>query len=68
MVRVSKGFSNRSNGVLKGDIGALDGCLVRIVKPGRRRDECQNPTTFFSRKGCYALNVQCIVDDKKRVL
>ena len=51
MARVSKGFSNRSNGILKGAIGALDGWLVRIVKPGRRRDECRNPTKFFYRKG-----------------
>ena len=59
MARVRKGFSNRSNGILKGAIGALDEWLVRIVKPGMRRDECWNPTTSFSRKGCYALNVYC---------
>ena len=29
-----------------------------------RRDKYRNPTTFFSRKECYALNVQCIVDEK----
>ena len=31
--RVSKGFSIRLNGVLKGAIGAVDGWLVKIVKP-----------------------------------
>ena len=68
MEEVSIGFSQRSNGVLKGAIGALDGWLVRIVCPSLWRDGIRNVTAFYSRKGFYALNVQCIVDDKKRVL
>ena len=64
----SKGFSQRSNGIFKGAIGALDGWLVQIIKPSYFRDGFKNVTGFFSRKGFYALNVQCIVDDKKRVL
>ena len=68
MAKVSAGFSKRSHGVLKGAIGAIDGWLVRIVRPGFKRDGIKNVTSFFSRKGFYALNVQCIVDDKKRVI
>ena len=34
----SKGFSQRSNGIFKGAIGALDGWLVRIIKPSYFRD------------------------------
>ena len=68
MNNVSKGFSSRSNGVLKGAIGAIDGWLVRIIRPSWFSDKIISPITFFSRKGFYALNVQCIVDDKKRVL
>ena len=68
MARVSKGFSLRSNGVLKGAIGAIDGWLVKIIRPSWRLDRVRNPVAFFSRKGFFALNVQCIVDDKKRVL
>ena len=68
MAKVSKGFSKRSNGVLKGAIGAFDGWLVRIVKPSKKRDGIRNQLAFYLRKGLYALNVQCIVDDKKRVL
>ena len=68
MARVSAGFSKRSNGVLIGAIGAIDGWLVRIVRPSWFRDRIKNPTTFFSRKGFFALNVQCIVDDRKKVL
>ena len=68
MRRVSIGFSKRSNGIFKGAIGALDGWLVRIIRPSFFRDGYRNITGFYSRKGFYALNVQCIVDDKKRVL
>ena len=50
MKEVSLGFSKRSNGVLKGAIGALDGWLVRIVKPSWLRDRVKNPTTFFQEK------------------
>ena len=68
MLKVSEGFSKRSDGVFCGAIGALDGWLVRIIKPSYDRDGITNPTTFYSQKGFYALNVQVIVDDKKRVL
>ena len=68
MHETSKGFSQRSNGIFKGAIGALDGWLVQIIKPSYFRDGFKNVTGFFSRKDFYALNVQCIVDDKKRVL
>ena len=63
----SKGFAKRSNGVLVGAIGAIDGWLVRIVRPGFK-DSIMNPVAFFSRKGFFALNVQCIVDDRKKEL
>ena len=68
METTSEGFSKRSDGILKGAIGALDGWLVRIQRPSLWRDGVLNVTSFFSRKGFYALNVQVIVDDKKRVL
>ena len=67
MKDVSNGFSIRSNGLLVGAIGAIDGWLVRIVKPSMYKDGQQNPTSFYSRKGFYALNVQCIVDHQKKV-
>ena len=64
---VSNGFSKRSNGLLSGAIGAIDGWLVRIGKPSMHKDGQKNPTSFYSRKGFYALNVQCIVDHRKKV-
>ena len=68
MARVSHGFSKRSNGVLKGVIGAIDGWLVKIRRPNHHCDDITNAVPYFSRKGYYALNVQCIVDDRKKVL
>ena len=68
MKKVSDGFAKRSNGIFIGTIGAIDGWLVRIIRPSFWRDGIKNITAFYSRKGFYALNVQCIVDDKKRVL
>ena len=47
MDKVSIGFSQRSNGILKGAIGVFNSWLVRIVKPSWLRDKVKNPTTFF---------------------
>lgn len=66
MKKVSEGFSKRLNGILKGAIGAIDGWLVRIERPSCQRDKIKHASSFFSRKGFYALNVQVIVDDEKR--
>ena len=33
MSKVALGFSKRSNGVLRGAIGAIDGWLVKIQRP-----------------------------------
>ena len=60
---ITSNFSLRSDGVLDGCIGALDGWLVRIKCPSNW--EVKNPRKYFSRKGCYAINVQAIVDLKK---
>ena len=49
MNRVSEGFSKRSNGVLKGAIGAIDGWLVKIRRPNYFMDGINNPVPFFSR-------------------
>ena len=49
--RVSKGFSTRSNGVLKGAIGAIDGWLVNIVKPSTCLDNLKMLQIFLLTKG-----------------
>ena len=65
MTKVSNEFASHSNGILKVAIGSIDGWLVQIVRLSLSREFIKNPTSFFSRKGFYALNVQCIVDDQK---
>ena len=54
--------------MLKGGIGVINGCPVRIVKPSLWRDYIKNPTLLFSIKGCYTLNVQYIVNHQKQVI
>ena len=59
MAAVAAEFCQKSNGLIRGSIGAVDGWLVRIWKPQEReRDGIQNPGSFFSRKGFYAFNLQ----------
>ena len=67
MKEVALQFARGSNGVIGGCIGALDGWVVKIKKPSAR-DGVRNAKSFYSRKGFFAVNVQAIVDKKKRVL
>ena len=67
MNAVALQFAQSSRGVINGCIGALDGWLVKIKKPGKR-DGVENPQYFYSQKGFYAINTQVIVDRNKRVL
>ena len=67
MEEVALQFSRASRGVINGCIGALDGWVVKIKKPSAR-DGVENPQSFYSRKGYYGINVQVIVDKRKRVL
>lgn len=46
---VNRSFSHPSKGIMKGAIGACDGWLVYIVRPGWLRNGIRNLTTFFSR-------------------
>ena len=64
--RIRSNFARKTDGVMCGVIGALDGWLVRIQSPTFK--EVCNPGKYFSRKGFYAINCQVIVDMKKRVL
>ena len=65
MGSVSEGFTKRSNDVLKGAIGAINGWLVRVCCPSWFLDRLTSPIMFFSWKVFFALNVQCIIDDNK---
>lgn len=65
--KVALEFARRSDGLINGCIGAIDGWIVKIRKP-TAKDNVTNPGSFFSRKGYFGLNVVAIVDRKKRVL
>lgn len=54
-------------GVINGCIGTIDGWIVKIIKP-RKSDGIPNPSSFFSGKGLYGINVRAIVEKKKRIL
>jgi hypothetical protein len=68
MAAVATQFAQSSGGIINGCIGALDGWVVKIKKPTRDKDNVSEPSSFYSRKGYFGLNVQCIVDKHKRVI
>ena len=51
---------------MKGCIGAIDGWLVKIRRPTSWLDGLINLMPLYFQKGYYALNVQCIVEDRKK--
>ena len=65
MKKVSFGFFQTLKCVLKVVIGAIDGWLVHTRRPSWFIGGIKSPIAFFSRKGFYELNLQCIVDNKK---
>ena len=66
MEEIRRQFGESSGGILNGCIGAIDGWLVKIRCPTLA--EVPNPGKYMCRKGFFALNVQAIVDKKKRIL
>lgn len=64
----SNEFAHESNCLIWGAVGALDGWLAEIWKPSQLKDRVKNLSSFFSRKGFFAANVQVLVDRKKKVL
>ena len=66
--KVALHFAQQSNGVLNGCIGAIDGWIVKTKMPMKTKDRVCNPTSFYSRKGYYGINVQVKVDKNKRVV
>lgn len=48
-------------------IGTLDAWVVKIKKSTKEKDNVSKPSSFYSRKGYFGLNIQCIVDKQKQV-
>ena len=64
--QIRKEFSDKTQGIIDGRIGTVDGWLVKIFSPTCK--EVPNPGKYYSRKGSYGINVQVIVDKRKRIL
>jgi len=60
------GFAAFSGGVFKGCVGAVDGIVIKIVKP--KLADCPNPRAYYCRKGFFAITVQAIVDSRCKFL
>ena len=58
--------SIKSFNPLYGSIGSLDGIAIKICK--LRRIDISNPTSYYHRKGSYAVPVQAICDAKYRFI
>ena len=63
---IRRDFGQSSGGLLSGCISTIDGWLVKVRCP--TLDEVPNPGKYMCRKGFFAMNVQAIVDKKKRIL
>jgi hypothetical protein len=66
--QISLLFSDKSDGIITGCIGAIDGLAIRIQSPVIHQDNVPDPGNYYCRKGFFALNVQAICDSKKRIL
>lgn len=64
---ISREFSEFSDGIFSGIIGAVDGIAIRIQCPSAS-DGVSDPGNYWTRKQFYALNVQAICDSKKKFL
>jgi hypothetical protein len=58
------GFAARSMQTLQGAIGAIDGLLVPIRRPGGEEYE----RAFYTRKSFYGMNVQAVADVQGRII
>lgn len=70
MKQTAKEFAvnGRNESIIGGAIAALDGWLVKIKCPTLAGDKVKNQGSFFCQKDYFAVNVQAMVDRKKRVV
>jgi hypothetical protein len=62
LYKTSVGFSRHGRSPLSGCVGALDGIAIKIQEPCR--GSMPNPSTYFNRKGVFALSVQAMCDNR----
>jgi hypothetical protein len=66
LAEIERTFAAANGETIRGCVGAIDGCAIRINRPGD--DECDNPSSYYSRKGFYALVLQAICDGNCKFL
>lgn len=64
--RSSLGFSRNGRSPISGCCAALDGIAIKIAEPASR--DVPNPSTYYNRKGFFALNIQALCDSSYRFL
>jgi hypothetical protein len=57
---IERTFAQHNQGAVRGCVGAVDGMAVKIKRP--TLSECDNPMSYYSRKGFYAVVLQAICD------
>lgn len=64
--KIEQKFAGVTGGVVRGCIGALDGLCLRIKRAskGTKARQVANPAAYYTRKGFYALPLQCICDKR----
>jgi len=62
----SRGFTRNERSPIEGCVAALDGIAVKIAEPSLR--DVPNPSTYYNRKGFFALNIQALCDSSYRFL
>jgi hypothetical protein len=66
LYEIERTFAAANGQTIRGCVGAIDGCAIRINRPGDH--ECDNPSSYYSRKGFYALVLQAICDGNCKFL
>ncbi len=52
-------------GAWRGQVGAVDGCILRTHNPGDSVPACK--TWYVARKGCFGILLQAIADADRRI-
>jgi len=66
LAKSSMGFSRNGKSPLSGCCAALDGIAIKIEEPSAT--DVKNPSTYYNRKGFFALNIQALCDSTYRFL
>jgi hypothetical protein len=66
LAKIEQTFADVNNKTIRGCVGDIDGCAIRINRPTEK--ECANPSSYWNRKGFYAVVLQAICDGNCKFL